>query len=126
MINNYPVPRRTLLAGAMGLAAAAAVPIVAARARAGEAPTATYISQPVIASCAQWAARPPAGTITVVQNRPNKIIVHHTVSPNTNDFSRAQAYAHAHWVQDLHMDDNGWVDTGYHFINSRGGWLTEG
>ncbi|GAA3503851.1 hypothetical protein GCM10019016_109630 [Streptomyces prasinosporus] len=45
---------------------------------------------------------------------------------NTPDFSRAQAHAHAHWVQDLHMDDNGWADTGCHFLVSRGGWITEG
>ncbi|HEX6968514.1 MAG TPA: peptidoglycan recognition family protein [Micromonosporaceae bacterium] len=117
--------RRTLLAGAAGLAMAAAVPFLGGRARA-DASTAGYVSQPTIDSCADWGARPPAGGISVVPNRPNKIIVHHTVSPNTTDYSRAQAHAHAHWVQDLHIDSNRWPDTGYHFINSRGGWLTEG
>ncbi|MGC0373832.1 peptidoglycan recognition protein family protein [Streptomyces sp. SAI-229] len=111
--------RRLLIAGAAGLAAAGAVPGTA-QARGAEA------VEPDIDSTGTWNARPPRGTIGVLRYRPSRIVVHHTVSANTSGFSRAQAHAHAHWVQDLHLDKNGWVDTGYHFLVSRGGWITEG
>jgi hypothetical protein len=111
-----PSRRRILLTGAAGLAAAA-VPGIA---------HAASVVEPDIDSTLLWNARPPRSPVTVLAKRPNKIIVHHTVSANTADFSRAQAYTHAHWVQDLHMDKNGWIDGGYHFTVSRGGWITEG
>ncbi|MCF4141049.1 peptidoglycan recognition protein family protein [Streptomyces sp. Tue 6430] len=110
--------RRLLLSGAAGLIAATALP--------GTAHARTAAVEPDIDGTAVWGARPPQAAIRTLQYRPSKIIVHHTVSANTTDFSRAQAHRHAHWVQDLHMDKNGWADTGYHFLVSRGGWITEG
>ncbi|WP_049578765.1 peptidoglycan recognition family protein [Streptomyces sp. SBT349] len=112
-----------LFAGAAGLAAATAVPLTA---RAAQASQGARVAQPAIDGTAQWGASPPAGTISLVQRRPAAIIVHHTVSSNSTDYSRAQAHSHARWVQALHQDDNGWVDTGYNFVVSRGGYLTEG
>ncbi|WP_374333600.1 peptidoglycan recognition family protein [Streptomyces sp. DH20] len=109
--------RRLLLAGAAGLAAGAVPGVAHARGAA---------VQPDIDGTKVWGARSPQGTVSVLQYRPSRIVVHHTVSANSTDYSRAQAHSHAHWVQDLHMDDNGWVDTGYHFLVSRGGWITEG
>ncbi|MEI7035126.1 peptidoglycan recognition family protein [Streptomyces pratensis] len=115
---NLPQPtrRHVLLAGAGGLAAAA-LPSAALAAGAVE---------PDIDSTLRWEARPPRSPVSLVGRRPSKIIVHHTVSANTSDVSRAQAHSHAHWVQNLHMDKNGWIDSGYHFLVSRGGWITEG
>ncbi|WP_420117181.1 peptidoglycan recognition family protein [Micromonospora sp.] len=84
------------------------------------------VDQPVIANCATWGARPPSSPVSVVPNRPNKIIVHHTAFPNSTDYSLAHAYANSREIQDLHMDGNGWLDSGQHFTNSRGGQLTEG
>ncbi|MBT2905146.1 peptidoglycan recognition protein family protein [Streptomyces sp. McG8] len=110
--------RRLLLAGAAGLAAGAVSGVAHARGAAAV--------QPDIDGTKVWGARSPQGTVSVLQYRPSRLVVHHTVSPNTTDYSRAQAHSHAHWVQDLHMDDNGWVDTGYNFLVSRGGWITEG
>lgn len=114
--------RRLLLAGAASLAAATAVTALpgTARARGVEA------VEPDIDSTAAWNARAPKGTISVLQYRPSRIVVHHTASTNSTDFSRGQAHAHARWVQDLHLDKNAWADTGYHFLVSRGGWITEG
>lgn len=122
MFNETPLGRRLLIAGAAGFAAAGSL---AGTARATGNSKAQTI-EPDIDSTAEWNARPPRYGVNVLWKRPTKIIVHHTVSGNTSDFSRAQAHAHAHWVQDLHMDDNGWTDTGYNFVNSRGGWITEG
>ncbi|MEV6962898.1 peptidoglycan recognition family protein [Streptomyces sp. NPDC051207] len=110
--------RRLLLAATAGLVAGTALP--------GTAHARAAVIEPDIDSTATWGARAPKGTIATLQYRPSRIVIHHTVSANTSDFSRAQAHNHAHWVQNLHMDKNGWVDTGYHFLVSRGGWLTEG
>lgn len=133
MLNANDLRRRLFLTGTAGVAAAAALPFAAHAANAASRSGASAASgqqaafvEPDIDSCAAWGARPPSGGISVLDNLPNKIIVHHTVSENTDDFSREQAHTHAHWVQDLHMDSNGWTDTGYHFLNSRGGWITEG
>jgi hypothetical protein len=115
-MDSQPIRRRHLLAaGAAGLLGAA-VPSAANAAAV----------DPDIDSTAVWGARPPRTANPVISGRPNKIIVHHTVSQNSTDYSRARAHAHARWVQNLHMDDNRWRDTGYNFIVSRGGWITEG
>ncbi|GGQ04323.1 hypothetical protein GCM10010266_29840 [Streptomyces griseomycini] len=112
--------RRLLLTGAAaGLVAATALPGTA-HARDAD------VVEPDVDSTRAWGARSPRGSIRTLDHRPGRIVVHHTVSDNTSDFSRARAHAHAHWVQDLHMDGNGWIDTGYHFLVSRGGWTTEG
>ncbi|MFR9674991.1 peptidoglycan recognition family protein [Streptomyces sp. TR06-5] len=120
---TLPQPsRRLLIAGAAGLAAATALPGTARAAGRSSG----FTVEPDIDSTAEWGARPAQYGVDILNKRPTKIIVHHTVGENTTDFSRAQAHAHAHWVQDLHIDDNGWTDTGYHFVVSRGGWITEG
>ncbi|GAA2405971.1 peptidoglycan recognition family protein [Streptomyces glaucosporus] len=115
--------RRLLLAGAAGLAAAA----LPGAARAGAPDTdEPEAGEPDIDGTREWNARPPRESVDVLPYRPSGIVVHHTASPNTSDFSRARAHAHARWVQDVHLDDNEWIDTGYHFLVSRGGWITEG
>ncbi|SFK56950.1 peptidoglycan recognition protein family protein [Streptomyces pini] len=117
MNGEKPLRRRLLITGTAGLVAAGALTGTA---------RASGTIEPDIDSTSEWNARPPRGNVTVLGYRPDRIIVHHTVSANTSDLSRDRAHAHAHWVQDLHMDDNGWIDTGYHFAVSRGGWITEG
>ncbi|HZE37439.1 MAG TPA: peptidoglycan recognition family protein [Stackebrandtia sp.] len=81
---------------------------------------------PDIADCDTWGARPPSEDVTPVERNPDKIIVHHTESANTDDTSQDAAYAIAREIQHWHMDENGWIDTGQHFTNSRGGFLMEG
>ncbi|WP_100449138.1 peptidoglycan recognition protein family protein [Glycomyces xiaoerkulensis] len=115
------VIRRRLLLGA------GAAGLLGATGAAGLGTAAAHAAvEPHVDSTAAWGARPPRGTNPVVWGSPDKLIVHHTVSANTGDFSRARAHTHARWVQDLHMDDNGWRDSGYNFTVSRGGWITEG
>ncbi|GAA2593912.1 peptidoglycan recognition family protein [Dactylosporangium fulvum] len=120
---SVPVPRRAVLRGAVLLGATALTPFGGGRAAWAAA---TRVDQPVIANCATWAARPPSSDVSVVQSRPNKIIVHHTAFPNATDYSLAHAYQNSRDIQNLHMDTNGWLDSGQHFTNSRGGHLTEG
>lgn len=127
MLTNRNLGRRDVLRGAALLGAAAG--LTAAAQLAGDRTAravATRVDQPLIANCATWGARPPSSPVTVLQHRPNKIIVHHTAFPNSTDYSLAHAYANSREIQDLHMDTNGWLDSGQHFTISRGGWITEG
>src|SRR5690606_41448857 len=71
-------------------------------------------------------ARPPSEPIEFRNTTPNKIIVHHTATENSTDTSQAHAFWLCRYIQDLHMDTNGWIDTGQNFTNSRGGHLMEG
>ncbi|MGK5443525.1 peptidoglycan recognition protein family protein [Micromonospora sp. URMC 105] len=124
---SVPVSRRAALRGAVLLGAAAGVSaLTQLGGGSGARAVATRVDQPVIANCATWGARPPSSPVSMVQSRPNKIIVHHTAFPNTTDYSLAKAYANSRDIQNLHMDSNGWLDSGQHFTNSRGGHLTEG
>lgn len=79
-----------------------------------------------IASCDEWGARPPSAPVTLLSTSPNKIIIHHTATANTADYSRAHAYALARSIQSFHMGTRGWIDTGQHFTISRGGYIMEG
>ncbi|MCD0447382.1 peptidoglycan recognition protein family protein [Glycomyces sp. A-F 0318] len=125
MASDQRIRRRILLGtGAAGLLGAAGAAALGASANADTVETSAV--EPDVDATAEWGARPPNGTNPVVTGSPDKLIVHHTVSANTGDFSREQAHFHARWVQDLHMDGNGWRDSGYNFVVSRGGWITEG
>ncbi|WNV82166.1 peptidoglycan recognition family protein [Umezawaea sp. Da 62-37] len=79
-----------------------------------------------IRTCDDWGARPPSAPTTLVYGKPERILVHHTATDNVTDYSEAHAFEHARWIQDRHMDVNGWLDSGQHFTNSRGGFLMEG
>ncbi|KZE93784.1 hypothetical protein AVP42_01401 [Agromyces sp. NDB4Y10] len=119
MTESTRLSRRLFLGGVAGLAAAS-LPFEAATARAADH------RPPRIYSCREWGARPPADPLTRIDARPNKIIVHHTAYPNVQDFSLDYAFQNSRDIQNLHMDVNGWSDSGQHFTNSRGGFLTEG
>ncbi|MFF8606863.1 N-acetylmuramoyl-L-alanine amidase [Streptomyces sp. NPDC015346] len=113
--------RRSVLTGAFALTAGVLIPLgAAAPARAAGA------AGPVIADCAAWDARPPSSPVTVLSTPPQKIIVHHTATPNTSDYSAARARSLARGMQRDHMDRRGWADTGQHFTISRGAHILEG
>ncbi|WP_220187565.1 peptidoglycan recognition protein family protein [Pseudonocardia pini] len=81
---------------------------------------------PDIVDCGGWGARPNSAVVPVWNQRPVKILVHHTASPNVADTSRGAADAVARSIQNFHMDARGWLDTGQHFTISRGGFVLEG
>lgn len=85
-----------------------------------------FAATPTIYDCAAWGARPPSAPVSVLATRPEKIIVHHTAGTNSTDYSLAHAFSVARQIQDYHMDSNGWIDSGQHFTNSRGGYVMEG
>ena len=116
--------RRTVLKAGVGVAAAAFVGTGIASAPAAQA--APSVKFPWIIDCDSWGARPPAGDLPLSAIRTNKIILHHMAFPNVTDYSRAQGIKLAKDCQNLHMDGNGWTDTGQHFTISRGGYVMEG
>ena len=113
--------RRNVFRGAVVLGAGAVLPPALSTGSAYGA-----VAVPTIASCATWGARNPSSTLTQLTNDPNKILIHHTATANSTDYSQSHAYALARSIQDYHMDVNGWADTGQNFTVSRGGYITEG
>ncbi|WP_214367911.1 N-acetylmuramoyl-L-alanine amidase [Pseudonocardia sp. H11422] len=83
-------------------------------------------ASPPIIDCAGWGARPNSRVVPIWNQRPVKILVHHTATPNVADFSRGAADRLARGIQNFHMDRRGWLDTGQHFTISRGGFVLEG
>ncbi|MEW1892836.1 N-acetylmuramoyl-L-alanine amidase [Streptomyces sp. NBC_00523] len=116
----HPHPRRrAVLTGTLALGAAALLPLAApGRARAA--------TGPVISDCAAWGARQPSSPVKTLATPPQKIIVHHTATPNSTDYSQNQAFSLARIMQNDQMDERGWIDTGQHFTISRGAYVTEG
>jgi N-acetylmuramoyl-L-alanine amidase-like protein len=112
--------RRGLLIGGGGLLLGGAASLTA--------PRRSYaaVTPPRVYTRAEWSARPPSSPITVLPTPPDHIVVHHTASGNTTDYSLLQAGRLSHWIQDLHMDINGWSDAGQQLTISRGGFVLEG
>ena len=115
------VTRRGLLAGGLTLAASVAVDLspFAGLAWAG-------VGAPPIVDCAGWGARANSDIVPVWNQRPVKILVHHTATPNQADVTQGAAFTLARSIQNFHMDRRGWLDTGQHFTISRGGFAMEG
>ena len=84
------------------------------------------VAAPRVYTRAEWRARPPTGPIRYLDRMPDHIVVHHTAEGNSNDFSLAQAFRHSRLIQNLHMDRNGWIDSGQQLTISRGGYVMEG
>jgi N-acetyl-anhydromuramyl-L-alanine amidase AmpD len=115
------VTRRGLLVGGLTLAAGAAVDFGPLAGRAFAAPAA-----PPVVDCAGWGARANSDIVPVWNQKPVKILIHHTATPNQADLSRGAADTLSRSIQMFHMDRRGWLDTGQHFTVSRGGFAMEG
>jgi peptidoglycan hydrolase-like protein with peptidoglycan-binding domain len=83
------------------------------------------VTSPGIADTSAWAARASTSPVVLTGARPDKIIVHHTDTPNVTDYTQTHAYALARSIQNYHIDANGWIDSGQHFTISRGGVVME-
>ncbi|WP_203654628.1 peptidoglycan recognition protein family protein [Actinocatenispora rupis] len=130
--DSSALDRRTLFKATLGAATVAVVGtdmVAAGAASAAPAvPGAATAADPFgfVVGCDEWGARPPSSTIQLSGNVTNKIIVHHMAFPNSTDYSLDHAKQLARDCQNLHMDTNGWADTGQHFTVSRGGYVMEG
>lgn len=110
------VSRRSFLAGGLAVTGAATLGT-------GEA---WALEPPPIIDCPGWGARPNSAIVPIWNQRPVRIIVHHTATPNVTDLSREAADGLARAIQNFHMDRRGWLDTGQNFTISRGGFVLEG
>ncbi len=120
--NPAPRPsRRVVLGGLLGVGGLGVLSV--GKALAADAANAA-VARPAIVSCATWGAQPATSTISMV-GPPQKILVHHTDSANTTDYSQAAAYTIARNIQQWHFA-RGWVDSGQQFTISRGGYTLEG
>jgi hypothetical protein len=73
-------------------------------------------AQPSICSRACWNARAPKSIPTEMGGL-NRAVIHHTAAStdyNTTSQSWSASRVRAH--QNYHMDSNGWIDIGYHFL----------
>lgn len=113
------IRRRTLIAAAAGTTATAAVVGL----QAFPAASAT-VPRPSIISCADWGAAPARTSISLT-GPVTRIIIHHTATANTTDYSRAAAVSLARAIQASHLA-SGWGDSGQQFTISRGGYALEG
>lgn len=82
-------------------------------------------AQPTVFTRADWRAR-PAPFPRVLATPPNYIVVHHTATRNSTDYSQGHAFALSRRIQAHHMDTNGWSDIGQQLTISRGGYVMEG
>lgn len=74
----------------------------------------------------EWGARSPRQRPEVLSRRPDHIVVHHTATGNSTNYSRSHAFSLAKGIQNWHMDNNGWWDVGQQLTISRGGYIMEG
>ncbi|GLZ02921.1 hypothetical protein Acsp03_03880 [Actinomadura sp. NBRC 104412] len=118
MFGDSPLDRRTLLRGAATVGGGTLLGVASTPSPAQAAPT--------VYTRADWGARPPKSPATVLDQAPDHIVVHHTASANTTDYSLGAAFALSRSIQNHHMDSNGWTDTGQQLTISRGGHLMEG
>jgi N-acetylmuramoyl-L-alanine amidase len=116
MPDTSSIGRRELITGVAALLGAAEL----ARPASARAATA-----PRVYTRSEWGARPPTTAATVI-GAPDHLVVHHTAFPNTSDFSLEHAFQDSRDIQNLHMDHNGWSDTGQQLTISRGGFVMEG
>jgi peptidoglycan hydrolase-like protein with peptidoglycan-binding domain len=81
-----------------------------------------------VISAKQWGAKPPKQWPD--ETIPQYIIIHHTDTPNPpKDLSRGTlegAKEFARSVQNAHMNEFGWNDSGHNFLNTTGAILLEG
>lgn len=124
MAHSTDLTRRRLLAGTAGLAGGVLLGAGAGLVR--PVPALAAPTPPRVYTRAEWSARPPNGAIRYLDRQPDHIVVHHTAGENTTDYSLAAAFRHSKWIQDLHMDGNGWIDSGQQLTISRGGYVMEG
>lgn len=128
-IQDKHLARRAFLGGGLAVTAVGAlgVPAVAApgQSAAGRA-AGGRVKAPSIYTVEDWGARDPSGSIETLDQKPTQIIVHHTAGANSDDTSEEYAFQIAKSIQDFHMDDNGWTDTGQNFTTFRGGQTAEG
>jgi hypothetical protein len=129
---GLPVTRRAIIGGAAGagllqmLSLASPLQNGAMADERIAAPADFTAEDPQVYTRAEWGARAPRRPAKVLKRAPDRIVVHHTATANTNDMSQAHAFDLSRSIQRWHMDGNGWDDSGQQLTISRGGIVMEG
>ncbi|ASU81718.1 N-acetylmuramoyl-L-alanine amidase [Nocardiopsis gilva YIM 90087] len=92
----------------------------------GDPEDAVAAARPYIYTRSQWRARSARRSAKVLSRGPDRIVVHHTASSNSSNYSKSHAAALSRAIQRHHMDTNGWDDIGQQLTISRGGYVMEG
>jgi hypothetical protein len=74
----------------------------------------------IVVTRSQWGARSRS---CGPSQRPNRITVHHTVTPNNDSMSMP---ARMRQIQSFHINSRGWCDIGYHFLIGQDGRVYQG
>lgn len=80
------------------------------------------IPSPSLVLRSTWGASPPNGSL--VPHLPFRAAVHHTAINRVATL--AQGISEMKFIQDLHMNGNGWKDIGYHFCIDDSGRIYQG
>lgn len=120
---GHEISRRVLLGGTAGAGLMATFPLRAEGVTMGRDQGGDRLR---IHTRRAWNAKPPRRPAQVLGHAPDRIIIHHTATPNTKDFSREQAYRLSRIIQRFHMEELGWDDIGQQLTISRGGYVMEG
>jgi hypothetical protein len=127
--SGQALSRRGLLGGALGVGltgCGAGAGLVAALLCGEAAAAAGAARPPMVHSRRAWRARPPKDRAVVLPHGPDRIVVHHTATPNSDDLSVGHAYELSRSIQRFHMYGRGWSDIGEQLTISRGGHVMEG
>jgi hypothetical protein len=83
-------------------------------------------TQPPVHTRKEWRARAPKSPAEMLATKPDHIVVHHTQTANSEDYSLAHAFELSRQIQRFHMRGRGWADIGEQLTISRGGHIMEG
>ncbi|WP_204059126.1 peptidoglycan recognition protein family protein [Microbispora corallina] len=119
--------RRAFLSAASASAGGGLVVLACGAAEASAAvPLRGRPRRPRVYNRTEWGAAPPKSKADVVGHAPDRLVVHHTATANTDDCDLDAAFRLSRSIQRYHMGHNGWEDIGEQFTVSRGGHIMEG
>ncbi|GAA4592991.1 hypothetical protein GCM10023194_56180 [Planotetraspora phitsanulokensis] len=118
-LRETPVTRRAFLLAGTGLAGGLLLGASAQAFSGGPA-------RPRIYTRSEWHAAPPKTKAVILNRTPDRLVIHHTATPNTSDQSLDAAFRLSRAIQRYHMHHNDWADIGEQFTVGRGGQIMEG
>ncbi|GAA3761946.1 hypothetical protein HDA32_005769 [Spinactinospora alkalitolerans] len=92
----------------------------------GTAREALAAAEPTLYHRGHWNASRARRNAQVIANGPDHVVVHHTATANSTDYSKEHAFELSRRIQRYHMQNNGWDDIGQQLTISRGGHIMEG
>ena len=117
--------RRTALAAGFAAPFAVGVPVALADSATAQTPSATPPPAPAIKPRSAWATKHPPRGALAAEDDVRFLIVHHTLTPNTDLTSDAVA-ARLRSIYAFHTGTRGWNDVAYNFFVDAAGGIWEG